>query len=385
MRRGGRLSLGATGIALAALTVTACGGGSSSSSGSGPTSGSNVATATSAAAAGGMDALVAAAKKEGQLNVITLPPDWANYGEIIQKFSARYGIKINSANPNGSSADEITAVKQLKGQGRAPDVLDMGTSFGIEATQSGLLAPYQVASWSDIPDGLKDSAGNYYSDYGGYVSIAYDSAKVSPAPTSFADLKNPAYKNKIALNGDPTKTGAAFAAVYAAALANGGSFDNILPGIQYFADLKREGNFVPVTGTPATVESGQTPILLWWDYLNASAAVQLKGKVDWKINIPSDAAYANYYVQAINKTAPHPAAARLWEEYLYSAEGQNLWLKGQARPVELPTMTTAGTVDKTLLAALPPAPADTRYPTNDQITKAQQVVNDNWAKLVGGA
>jgi putative spermidine/putrescine transport system substrate-binding protein len=332
-----------------------------------------------------MDALVAAAKKEGQLNVITLPPDWANYGEIIQKFSAKYGIKVNSANPNGSSADEITAVKQLKGQSRAPDVLDLGLSFGLEATQSGLLAPYQVASWKDIPDSLKDPAGNYYSDYGGYVSLGYDTAKVKNPPKSFADLKNPAYKNMVALNGDPTKAGAAFAAVYAAALANGGSFDNILPGVQYFADLKKEGNFVPVTGTPATVEAGQTPILIWWDYLNASAATKLKGKVDFKINIPTDASYASYYVQAISKTAPHPAAARLWEEYLYSTEGQNLWLKGQARPVELPAMTAAGTADKTLLAALPPAPADTQYPTDAQISKAKQVVNDNWAKLVGGA
>ncbi|MGF7239559.1 MAG: ABC transporter substrate-binding protein [Frankia sp.] len=380
MRSGGRLASGAAGIAALAMLAVGCSSSTNSSSKGG------FATASSAAAGGGMAALVTAAQKEGQLNVITLPPDWANYGEIISTFSKKYGIKVNSANPNGSSADEITAVKQLKGQSRAPDVLDVGNSFALQGVSEGLLAPYQVSEWNSIPAAQKDASGKWFSDYGGYVSIAYDAKTVKTAPTSFADLKKPEYKNKIALNGDPTQTGASFAAVYAAALANGGSFDNILPGIQYFADLKKAGNFLTLKGTPATVESGQTPILIWWDYLNASAKTQLSGKVDWTINIPSDGIYANYYDQAISATAPHPAAARLWEEYLYSDAGQNLFLKGKARPVLLPTMTTAGTVDKTALAALPAAPAGTTtFPTQAQITKAEAVVNANWAKMVGGA
>jgi putative spermidine/putrescine transport system substrate-binding protein len=380
MRSGGRLATGAAGVAALAVLAVGCGSSSSSSSKT-----DKFATATSATAGGGMAALVAAAQKEGTLNVITLPPDWANYGEIISSFSKKYGIKVVSANPNGSSADEITAVKQLKGQSRAPDVLDLGNSFAISAGQTGLLAPYQVATWKDIPTTQKDAAGKWFDDYGGYVSIAYDAKTISDAPTSFADLKKPEYKNKVALNGNPTQAGAAFAAVYAAALANGGSFDNIMPGIQYFADLKKEGNFVTVTGDPATIESGQTPVLIWWDYLQASAKAQLSGKVDWTINIPSDGVYANYYDQAISATAPHPAAARLWEEYLYSDAGQNLWLKGMARPVRLPAMISSGTVDKTLLAALPTAPTGTTFPTQAQLTKAKQVVNDNWAKMVGGA
>ena len=94
-----------------------------------------------------MNALVAAAKKEGKLNVITLPANWANYGTIMKDFTAKYGIKINDANPDGSSQDEINAVNQLKGQSRAPDVLDMGTAFAVKADQLGILAPYKVATW----------------------------------------------------------------------------------------------------------------------------------------------------------------------------------------------------------------------------------------------
>ncbi len=360
----------------AVAVITGCGSSSKASTNTAAT------TATTIASVGGMDKLVADAKKEGQLNVITLPADWANYGTIITTFEKKYGIKINSANPDGSSQDEINAVKQLKGQSRAPDVLDMGRSFGVTAQQAGLLASYKVATWDNIPDNAKASDGTWYSDYGGYVAIGYDSSKISDPPASFADLLKPEFKNKVAINGDPTKAGAAFAAVYAAALANGGSFDNIQPGLDYFGKLHKAGNFVPVTGGPATVQSGQTPVLIWWDYLEASGPA--KQVSSWKVVIPSDAQYADYYVQAINKTAPHPAAARLWEEFLYSVEGQNLWLQGKARPIELDTLTQDGTVDKTALAALPPAPSGAiTFPSIDQQTKAKALVAQKWAATVG--
>jgi putative spermidine/putrescine transport system substrate-binding protein len=364
--------------------VFAAGCGSSSSNNSSSSSSTkSYATATSIAAFGGMKGLIAAAKKEGQLNVITLPADWANYGTIMKDFTAKYGIKINDANPDGSSQDEINAMEQLKGQSRAPDVLDMGTAFAIKATQLGLLAPYKVQSWDDIPAANKDPNGAWYGDYGGYVAIGYNPAKVKVAPTSFKDLLKPVYKNQVAINGNPTQASAAFSAVYAAALANGGSLSNIEPGITYFAKLHQEGNFVPVTAGPTTVESGQTPIVIWWDYLLASEiGSAVKG---FKIVIPTDGHYAAYYAQAISKTAPDPAAARLWEEYLYSTTGQNLWLQGKARPIELQTMIQNGTVDKAAEAALPAAPAGTlQFPTQAQESAAEALVAQQWAAKVGG-
>jgi putative spermidine/putrescine transport system substrate-binding protein len=328
-----------------------------------------------------MSGLVAAAKKEGTLNVITLPADWANYGTIMKDFTAKYGIKINDANPDGSSQDEINAMQSLKGQSRAPDVLDMGTAFAIKADQEGLLAPYKVASWADIPTANRASDGTWYGDYGGFVAIGYNPAKVKVAPTSFTDLLKPAYKNQVAINGNPTQASAAFSAVYAAALANGGSLGNIGPGISYFAKLHSEGNFVPVTAGPTTVESGQTPIVIWWDYLLAS---EIGSSVPgFKIVIPTDGHYAAYYDQAISKTAPDPAAARLWEEYLYSVTGQNLWLAGKARPVELPTLISNGTVNKTANAALPVAPANVSFPSQAQESAAETVVAQQWASKVG--
>src|SRR5450759_3731822 len=73
--------------------------------------------------------LEAAVKKEGQLNVITLPRDWANWGEIMDTFAAKYGVKIEDANPDGSSAEELQAIRSLKSQARAPDAVDVGPSF----------------------------------------------------------------------------------------------------------------------------------------------------------------------------------------------------------------------------------------------------------------
>ena len=369
----------AAGCSSSSSSSSAASGASASSSGSSV----NWATCSSAAACGGQAALVAAAKKEGNLNVITLPANWANYGNIMKDFQAKYGIKINDEDPEGSSADELNHIKQLKGQSTAPDVVDVGPSFAATGETDGYWAPYEVATWSQIPAAAKAANGDYYADYGGYVAIGYDSAKIKTPPTSFKSLLTGSYKNEVAIDGNPTQTGSAFAAVYAAALANGGSLSNIAPGVTYFKQLKASGNFVPVEGTPATVQSGQTPILIWWDYLLASEVTPVDKS--FKVVIPTDAQYAGYYYQAISATAANPAAARLWEEYLYSVAGQNLWLQGAARPIEMQSLISAGTIDKTAEAALPAVPGSGQLelPTTAENTAAEAVVTQQWPSVSG--
>ncbi|MEE1669849.1 ABC transporter substrate-binding protein [Streptomyces sp. NPDC003631] len=368
---------------VAALALSACGAATDNASTT--TDGKSAATATSAADMGGMDALVAAAKKEGTLHAIALPRDWANYGALIDGFQKKYGIKIEDESPDASSQDEINAVTTRKGQDRAPDVLDLGSSFALSAAQQGLLAPYKVASFGDLPSAQKDPQARWYNDYGGYVSIGCDAKRVKTCPTTFADLLKPQYKGQVALNGNPTKSGSAFGGVYAAALANGGSFDDVQAGLDFFAKLKKNGNYTPVESTPATVEKGETPISIDWDYLNAGYADEFKSKgLDWKVSVPSDGQYAQYYSQAINKDAPHPAAARLWQEYLYSTEGQNLWLKGYARPALMTAMDKAGTLDKDAAAKLPAVTGTPSFPSEDQQNKAKTVIAQGWGKAVSG-
>lgn len=372
------------GLVVAALALSACGAAPDNTSTT-AAGGKSAASAASAADLGGLDALVKAAKKEGTLHAIALPRDWADYGALIDGFRKKYGIKVDVENPDGSSQDEISAVTSRKGQDRAPDVLDLGSSFALSAAQQGLLAPYKVTGYADIPAAQKDPQARWYNDYGGYVSIGCDAKRVKECPTTFKDLLKPQYKGQVALNGNPTKSGSAFGGVYAAALANGGSFDDIQPGLDFFAKLKKNGNYTPVESTPATVEKGETPISIDWDYLNAGYADEFKSKgLDWKVAVPSDGAYAQYYSQAINKDAPHPAAARLWQEYLYSAEGQNLWLKGYARPALMTSMDKAGTLDKTAAAKLPQVSGTPSFPSEAQQSKAKTVIAQGWGKAVSG-
>jgi putative spermidine/putrescine transport system substrate-binding protein len=335
------------------------------------------AAATSAEEFGGMDKLIAAAKKEGTLNVIALPPTWANYGEILKAFEAKYSIKISSASPDGSSQDEINAVKQLGTTTRAPDVLDMGGA--VTTANTALYAPYKVATWADIPDAQKEPTGLWVNDYGGYMSVGYDSAKV-PEITAFTDLAKPEFKNKVALNGDPTQANAALNGVMMASLATGGSLDDISKGVEFFKALKKSGNFIPVQANDATVKNGQTPVVLNWDYLQVPAKADVP---TWKVFVPPNAVLGGYYNQAINKNAPHPAAARLWEEFLYSDEGQNLWLKGGARPVRMEAMTTAGTIDKAAADTLPKIDSEPVFQTQPQVDAANKYLADNWSKAIG--
>ena len=364
------------GFAALALLAVGC---SSSSSSSGSTSSVNWATETTVAAGGGMNALVAAAKKEGTLNIIACPPTWANYGAIINTFQQKYGIHINDAIPDGTSQQEVDAVKSENGTAKAPDVLDIGASFALANTN--LFAPYQVSTWSDIPAAQKEATGLWVQDYGGYMAIGY-SSKYGTI-TSLNQLLGPQFKGAVALNGNPTSANAALQAVMMVNLAQGGTTDNIANGVNWFAKLKSAGNFNPVSATGATIKAGTTEIVFNWDYLNLPSYV---GVTNWKVFVPPGVDLGGYYAQAINKNAPHPAAARLWEEFLYSQAatgGQNLWLQGGARPVEQLAMSNNASIDKAAAAKLPTITGTPVFLTQVQSTAAANYLAANWAKAVG--
>lgn len=379
-----RTAVAATALALAGLVgaaLTGCAGSSSASAGG--LSKPKAQAATSAAAFGGMKGLVAAAEKEGKLNVITLPPSWANYGKIIDGFKKKYPkIKVVSQNPNGSSADEVAAAKSQKGRDTAPDVFDIGTA--VLQQNLDLVAPYKVANWQQVPDDFKDADGKWIYDYTGLMSIGYDSSKVTTAPTSVKDLLGSAYKGKVAIKGDPTKANEAASAVYLAAIGNGGSPDDVQPGVDYFAKLKKAGNFVSVLPSQATVNSGETPVVLQWSYNNLAwgPAAGSAGNPNWKVVVPSGTALGSYYNQAINAGAPHPAAARLWEEYIYTPEVQNLYLAAGAYPAMLKAMQSKSTVDTAVLKSVGEAPADFVQLSADQATKAGTLLSAKWAAAV---
>ena len=333
-----------------------------------------------------MDKLIAAAKEEGTLNTIALPPDWSNYGEVMETYQRKYGVRIQNANPNAASADEHEAAKALKGQERAPDVFDVGASFAPEGKKDGLYAQYRNSKWDTIPDFMKDPEGYWVGDYYGVIAFGINKDIVKNSPQDWEDFKRPEYEGQVALNGDPRSSSSAFSGVYAAALANGGSLDDIGPGIDFFADLKQRGNLIPVSVTPATIQNGQTPITIDWDYLDLGYGDALEGQVAFEVLVPPSGVFGNFYVQAINSDAPHPFAARLWQEFLYSDEGQLLWLEGYSHPARFEDMQKRGVIPQKLLDKLPPPEPyeKVQFPTQKQTDAATAQIKEEWGAKVGG-
>jgi len=327
--------------------------------------------------------LVKEAKREGKLNVIALPHDWANYGEIISTFKKKYGLAMDEQNPDGSSAQENQAVRSLKGDPRAPDVLDVGPSFAIAGANEGLYAKYFTTNFKKVPRAMRDNRGFWVGDYWGVVSFGVNTAVVQNVPKTWQDLLKPEYRNKVALNGSPLSSGSAVAGVYSAALANGGSLNDIGPGIEFFQKLKQAGNFIPVQATPQTIATGQTPITIDWDYLNL-AYIKEFPSAKIKVQIPNGV-YGAYYCQAINATAPHPFAARLWQEFLYSDQGQLLWLKGFAHPALFQDLVKRKAIPAALLKALPSpaAYAQVKFAAVGQLNAARAKIASDWPTKVG--
>ena len=333
------------------------------------------------------DDLVKAAQKEGQLTVIALPRTWLNYGEAIDTFAKKYGIKINELNPDGGSGDELQAIQANKDNTgpQAPDVIDVGFSFGLDAKKAGLLAPYKVKTWSTIPDSVKDPDGYWYGDYYGVLSFEVNLDVVKTPPLNWPDLLTPAFKNQVALTGDPRVSNQAIMSVAAAALANGGSFENAQPGVDFFAKLNSAGNFVPLIAKMGTVASGETPVAVTWDYLAMGDRDTAAGNPNIGVIIPTSGVLAGVYVQAISAYAPHPNAARLWEEFLYSDEGQLVWLKGYGHPIRYADLAARSVIPDSIASKLPPASYYEKavFPTLDQQSAAKTFIVNNWDSIVG--
>lgn len=385
LRHGGQ---GAAMVAFAAF-LAACSSddnGGNTTGGTAGSTGGGLTEPPSDGAGVNLDDLIVAAQEEGKLNTIALPPDWANYGEIMQTFGGNYDLQVANASPNAASADEIEAVKSLEGQDRAPDVLDVSPAFAIQGADEGLFANYTVSTWDTIPDDVKDAEGRWVGDYWGAIALGVNTDVVPNVPASWQDLLKPEYSGKVAMNGDPRTSGSAFAGVFAASLANGGSLDDITPGIDFFAQLADAGNFIAVDATPGSVVQGETPITIDWDYLQIAYGDEFAGQITWQVSVPTDGSFGNYYCQAINGTAPHPFAARLWQEFLYSDEGQLLWLKGYSHPVRFDDLSSRGVIPQELLDKLPPAEqyANVQFPTAEQTEAATAILQEQWADKVSG-
>ena len=348
--------------------------------------------ASGAAQAQDLAALEKAATAEGMLTTIALPHDWCGYGAVIEGFKKKYPeIQVNELNPDAGSADELEAIranKDNKGP-QAPDVIDVGLSFGPQAKTEGLTQPYKVATWDTIPDDAKDADGHWYGDYYGVMSFLVNTDLVQNVPQDWSDLLKPEYAGQVSLAGDPRASNQAILAVLAAGMSTGAAAgeDAGKAGLEFFKQLNDAGNFVPVIGKSATIAQGATPIVTAWDYNLLSWRDGLNGNPPVEVIIPSDGVVAGVYVQAISAYAPHPNAAKLWMEYLYSDEGQLGWLKGYCHPIRFNDLVKNGKVPQEMLDALPPADAYEKaiFPSLEQQEANKKVVTEGWDSVVGAA
>jgi len=335
-----------------------------------------------------MDQLIAAAKTEGTLTTIALPHDWANYGEIISTYKTKYGLAINELNPDAGSADELQAIeanKDSKGP-QAPDVVDVGISYPAQAMQKGLLAKYKLSTFDTIP--LKDPDGYWYAEYYGVLSFEVAKPAIANTPQDWEDLLKPEYKGKVAMAGDVLKSNEAVQTVLAAGLSRSGGDLAKAPemGLQFWKEMNDAGNFIPVIADQGRIAQGETPLTMEWDYLSLANRDKLAGNPEIEIVIPKTGVLAGPYAGAISAYAPHPYAARLWWEFVFSDEGQNLYLKGYAHPIRFNDMVKRGVVPQAMLDKLPPAEAYAKalFPSVDELNTAKTYITENWRKVVFG-
>jgi putative spermidine/putrescine transport system substrate-binding protein len=342
------------------------------------------ATEAPAEGAVNMDELIAAAQAEGTLTTIALPHNWCNYGAVIEGFKAKYGLEVNELDPNAGSGDEIEAIRANKdSQGpQAPDVIDVGLSFGPSSKEEGLIQPYKVSTWDTIPDDAKDPDGYWYGDYYGVLALQVNTDLVENVPQDWADLLKPEYNGQVALAGDPRTSNQAILSVYAASLANGGSLDDAQPGLDFWAQVNGAGNFVPVIADTGTFARGETPIIIQWDYLALGDRDSLAGNPPVEVVIPASGRLGGIYVQAISAYAPHPNAAKLWMEWLYSDEGQLLWMEGYCHPIREPDLRDRGVIPQELLDKIPDV-SGAVFPSLEQQNAAKAVITEGWDSVVG--
>lgn len=280
-----------------------------------------------------LEEIIKLAKKEGMIASVGMPDSWANWGETWREIEELYGIKHKDTDM--SSAEEIAKFEAEKNNPTA-DIGDVGIAFAPIAVAKGVTQPYKTSYWDEIPDWAKDEEGHWIVGYQGTMAFLINKKLVPNPPKSFAELLKSDYK---VAAGDVMKASQAQHAVLAAAIAGGGDEKNILPGIEYFAQLAKEGQLLKADLNLTNIEKGEIPIALLWDF-NALGYRDQINPEQFEVVIPQDGSIISGYATIINKYAPHPNAAKLAREFILSDEGQINLAKGYARPirenVELP-------------------------------------------------
>ncbi|WP_100402843.1 ABC transporter substrate-binding protein [Bacillus sp. FJAT-42315] len=266
------------------------------------------------------------AKEEGEVNSVGMPDTWANWVGTWEDLNTKYGLKHTDTDM--SSAEELAKFESEKENATA-DIGDVGVAFGPIAEEKELTLPYKTSYWDEIPEWAKDDNGDWIVGYTGTIAFISDKTKVKEIPKSWKELKESEYS--VTISDVPTANQGQFS-VLAAAYANGGDEKNIEPGLNYFADLAKEGRIGGGDVSVASLEKGEVEVAIVWDF----NALNYRDQIDperFEVIIPEETSVMSGYATVINKYAKHPHAAMLAREYILSDEGQMNLAEGYARPI----------------------------------------------------
>ena len=289
-----------------------------------------------------LKALEQAARAEGEVNSVGMPDSWANWKDTWADLNKLYGLK--HMDTDMSSAQEIAKFDAEKDNATA-DIGDVGAAFGPIAVQKGVTQPYKPSTWEQIPAWAKDADGHWMLAYTGSIAFIVNKQLVKEPPKSWADLKEGKYKVAI---GDVSAAAQAVNGVLAAAIANGGDEKNIQPGLDFFAEIAKQGRLSLSNPTIQTLEKGEVEVGVVWDFNGLSYRAQIDPS-RFEVLIPSDGSVISGYTTIINKYAKHPNAAKLAREYILSDAGQINLAKGNARPIRAEHLTLPPEVQAKLL------------------------------------
>jgi putative spermidine/putrescine transport system substrate-binding protein len=263
------------------------------------------------------------------------PPMWADWASQLQAIEDNLGISMPHDNKNsGQTLSQLIAEKDNP----VADVAYYGVSFGIKAKEEGVVQAYKPQHWEDIPAGLKDADGYWFTIHFGTIGffVNKDALGGAPTPRSWEDLLDPQYKGMIGYL-DPTSAFVGYASATAANLALGGSLNNFDPGIDFFKKLKANQPIVPKQTSYARVISGEIPILFDYDF-NAYRG-KYKDQANIEFVIPAEGSIVVPYVMSLVKDCPHPEKGKKILDFIMSDTGQAVWANAFLRPVRPEALT----------------------------------------------
>ena len=283
------------------------------------------------------------ARAEGRLASVGMPDGWANWRGVWADLQRLYGIA--HVDSDMSSAEEIAKIEAERSNASV-DIGDVGFEFGAIAKARGITRPYKPATWAQVPGWAKDADGHWALAYTGTIAFAVDTKRMKDVPRSWKALFG---SNARVMIGEVGRAAQANAGVLSAAIALGGDETRLQPALAAFAPLARQHRLVMTNGSPALMERGEADVFVLWDFNALSYRDRIPNAADYEVLIPSDGSVTSGYTTLINRNAPHPNAAMLAREYIFSDAGQVQLARGNARPIRADSLALPDDVRSRLI------------------------------------